>query len=113
MNTMGRRDTFDRVPTLDAHSLLGKRLERSTNDAALKRAMLGREEAESEMRRFRDEYRATQLQLEESQSREARLIRKFEACQVGLDQSMSYLLMIPGSSCRSKGNILPHESCMG
>lgn len=33
----------------------GKALERKTNDKALERAMLGREEAESEMRRYRDQ----------------------------------------------------------
>jgi hypothetical protein len=56
----------------------GKQLERKTNDAALKRAMLGREEAESEMRRYREETRSLRRQVEEGKERERRVGERLE-----------------------------------
>ncbi|KAI0162476.1 hypothetical protein BJ166DRAFT_578280 [Pestalotiopsis sp. NC0098] len=55
-----------------------KQLERKTNDAALKRAMLGREEAESDMRRFREEARLLRKQIEEGKERERRVGERLE-----------------------------------
>ncbi|KAK9426041.1 hypothetical protein SUNI508_12665 [Seiridium unicorne] len=55
-----------------------KQLERKTADAALKRAMLGREEAESEMRRFREEARLLRKQIEEGKERERRVGERLE-----------------------------------
>ncbi|KAF7543042.1 hypothetical protein G7Z17_g11068 [Cylindrodendrum hubeiense] len=59
-------------------SLQSKQLERKTADAALKRAMLGREEAETEMRRYRDEVRAMQRAIEEGKDRERRVGERLE-----------------------------------
>ncbi|KAH6983092.1 hypothetical protein BKA56DRAFT_615089 [Ilyonectria sp. MPI-CAGE-AT-0026] len=59
-------------------SLQSKQLERKTADAALKRAMLGREEAETEMRRYRDEVRAMQKAVEEGKDRERRVGERLE-----------------------------------
>ncbi|KAK4121849.1 hypothetical protein N657DRAFT_599972 [Parathielavia appendiculata] len=56
-----------------------KQLERKTADAALKRAMLGREEAEAEMRRYRDEVRQLRKQVEEGKDRERRVGERLEA----------------------------------
>ncbi|KAI0388738.1 hypothetical protein F5Y17DRAFT_181074 [Xylariaceae sp. FL0594] len=57
---------------------MSKQLERMTADAALKRAMVGREEAESEMRRYRDEARALRKQVEEGRERERRVGERLE-----------------------------------
>ncbi|PBP18144.1 hypothetical protein BUE80_DR011154 [Diplocarpon rosae] len=60
----------EKVAAFNSLAFQGKQLERKANDAALKRAMLGREEAESEMRRYREEVRALRRQVEEGQMRE-------------------------------------------
>ncbi|KAI0179946.1 hypothetical protein GGR52DRAFT_529105 [Hypoxylon sp. FL1284] len=57
---------------------MSRQLERKTADAALKRAMLGREEAEAEMRRYRDETRALRRQVEESRGRERKVGERLE-----------------------------------
>ncbi|KAI0880135.1 uncharacterized protein GGS22DRAFT_175952 [Annulohypoxylon maeteangense] len=57
---------------------MSRQLERKTADAALKRAMLGREEAEGEMRRYRDEARTLRKQIEESRSRERKVGERLE-----------------------------------
>ncbi|RYP21528.1 hypothetical protein DL765_002164 [Monosporascus sp. GIB2] len=57
---------------------MSKQLERKTADAALKRAMLGREAAESEMRRYRDEVRKLRKQIEEGRERERRVGERLE-----------------------------------
>ncbi|OTA99533.1 hypothetical protein M426DRAFT_76323 [Hypoxylon sp. CI-4A] len=57
---------------------MSRQLERKTADAALKRAMLGREEAEGEMRRYRDEARALRRQVEESRGRERKVGERLE-----------------------------------
>ncbi|ORY60097.1 uncharacterized protein BCR38DRAFT_460059 [Pseudomassariella vexata] len=57
---------------------MSKQLERKTADAALKRAMLGREAAESEMRRHRDEARNLRRQFEEGRERERRVGERLE-----------------------------------
>jgi GTP cyclohydrolase FolE2 len=63
-------------------SLQSKTLERKTADAALKRAMLGREEAEAEMRRYRDEARTLRKQIDEGKDRERRVGERLEAVMV-------------------------------
>lgn len=60
-----------------------KQLERKTADAALKRAMLGREEAESEMRRYRDEARGLRRYIEEGRERERKVGERLETVMVG------------------------------
>ncbi|KAI1451920.1 hypothetical protein F4805DRAFT_60888 [Annulohypoxylon moriforme] len=57
---------------------MSRQLERKTADAALKRAMLGREEAEGEMRRYRDEARTLRKQIEESRARERKVGERLE-----------------------------------
>ncbi|CAJ2511419.1 Uu.00g070440.m01.CDS01 [Anthostomella pinea] len=57
---------------------MSKQLERKTADAALKRAMLGREEAESEMRRYRDEARALRRQVDDGRERERKVGERLE-----------------------------------
>jgi hypothetical protein len=62
---------------------MSKQLERMTADAALKRAMIGREEAESEMRRYREEARALRKQVEEGRERERKVGERLETIMVG------------------------------
>ncbi|KAH8156484.1 hypothetical protein CIB48_g11762 [Xylaria polymorpha] len=57
---------------------MSKQLERMTADAALKRAMIGREEAESEMRRYREEARALRRQVDEGRERERKVGERLE-----------------------------------
>ena len=61
----------------------GKQRERKAADAALTRAMIGREEAESEMRRYRDEARALRRHVEEGKERERRVGQRMEEIMVG------------------------------
>ena len=69
------------------------KLERKTADAALKRAILGREEAESEMRRYRDEARSLRKQIEEARERERRVGERLETVMVGAhSQNASQIL---------------------
>lgn len=51
-------------------------------DAALRRAMLGREEAESEIRRMREESRILKRELEEGKQREMKVGARLEAVMV-------------------------------
>ncbi|KAH6688542.1 hypothetical protein F5X68DRAFT_80480 [Plectosphaerella plurivora] len=57
---------------------LGKSVERKNADAALKRAMLGREEAEDELRRYREENKVLRVQLDKSKEREQRVSERLE-----------------------------------
>ncbi|KAG9246715.1 hypothetical protein BJ878DRAFT_436745 [Calycina marina] len=68
----------DKVAVFNSLAYQGKQLERKTNDAALKRAMLGREEAESEMRRYREDGRLLKRQIEEGQGRERKVMERLE-----------------------------------
>jgi len=77
----------EKVSIFNSLAYQGKQLERKTNDAALKRAMLGREEAESEMRRYREDVRALKRQVEEGQSRERKVGERLENVMVSLDPS--------------------------
>ncbi|EKD14796.1 hypothetical protein MBM_07007 [Drepanopeziza brunnea f. sp. 'multigermtubi' MB_m1] len=69
----------EKVAAFNSLAFQGKQLERKANDAALKRAMLGREEAESEMRRYREDVRALRRQVEESRLREQRVGERLES----------------------------------
>ena len=55
---------------------------RKDNEAALKRAVLGREEAESETRRFRDDNDGLRREVEEGRSRERRVGERLESLMV-------------------------------
>lgn len=59
-----------------------RQLERKTADAALKRAMLGREEAETETRRQRDEINALRKAVEEGRERERKVGERLETVMV-------------------------------
>jgi len=72
-------------------STMSKQLERMTADAALKRAMIGREEAESEMRRYREETRALRKQVEEGRERERKVGERLETVMVRCVCHIKYL----------------------
>ena len=57
---------------------------RKDNEAALKRAVLGREEAENETRRTKEENRVLRNEIEEGRCRERRVGERLEALMVGL-----------------------------
>ncbi|PHH64641.1 hypothetical protein CDD80_1111 [Ophiocordyceps camponoti-rufipedis] len=59
-------------------AMQSKQLERRTADAALKRALVGREEAEAEMRRLRDEAAKLQRAVEEGRERERKVGERLE-----------------------------------
>ncbi|KAM0282936.1 hypothetical protein ACHAQH_002747 [Verticillium albo-atrum] len=68
----------DKISQFNTLAMQSKSLERKTADAALKRAMLGREEAEGEMRRYRDETKILRVQLEKARDREQRVSERLE-----------------------------------
>ncbi|KAK3315489.1 hypothetical protein B0H66DRAFT_345824 [Apodospora peruviana] len=68
----------DKIAQFNTLAQQSKQLERKTADAALKRAMLGREEAEAEMRRYRDEARLLKRHLEEGRDRERKVGERLE-----------------------------------
>lgn len=72
----------EKINQFNSLAMQSKQLERKTADAALKRAMLGREEAEAEMRRYRDEARMLRKQVEEGKDRERRVGERLEAVMV-------------------------------
>ncbi len=72
----------DKISQFNSLTTQSKHLERKTADAALKRAMLGREEAESEMRRCREEAKALRRQLDEGKERERRVGERLETVMV-------------------------------
>ena len=55
---------------------------RKDNEAALKRAVVGREEAETETRRLKDETRSLRKDVEEGNTRERRVGERLEAVMV-------------------------------
>jgi hypothetical protein len=55
---------------------------RKDNEASLRRAVLGREEAESETRRLRDENRVLRREIEEGRARERRVGERVEGVMV-------------------------------
>ena len=81
----------DKISQFNTLSIQSKHLERKTADAALKRAMLGREEAESEMRRYRDEARSLRKQVDEGKERERRVGERLETVMV---RSSSYFRIL-------------------
>ncbi|KAK4464655.1 hypothetical protein QBC42DRAFT_249353 [Cladorrhinum samala] len=68
----------EKINQFNSLAVQSKQLERKTADAALKRAMLGREEAEAEMRRYRDEARSLRKQIEEGKERERKVGERLE-----------------------------------
>ncbi|KAK0639153.1 hypothetical protein B0T16DRAFT_394934 [Cercophora newfieldiana] len=68
----------EKINQFNSLAMQSKQLERKTADAALKRAMLGREEAETEMRRYRDEAKHLRKQVEEGKERERKVGERLE-----------------------------------
>lgn len=63
---------------------------RKDNEAALKRAVLGREEAESETRRLKEENRVLRKEIEEGRGRERKVAERIEGVMVcGLKRNMN------------------------
>lgn len=84
----------EKVAAFNTLAFQGKQLERKTNDAALKRAMLGREEAESEMRRYRDDTRALRRQVEEGRLREIKVGERLESVMVSSFSSCWWVAIV-------------------
>lgn len=57
---------------------------RRRDEAALKRAQMGREQAEEEVRRTREECRSLRKDLEEARERERRVVRRLDTVMVRL-----------------------------
>ena len=67
---------------------------RKDNEAALRRAVLGREEAENETRKLREGHRALKQQLEEDKERERKVGLRLEVkmvCSIGLYSVLVYV----------------------
>ncbi|CCU76927.1 hypothetical protein BGHDH14_bgh02355 [Blumeria hordei DH14] len=69
----------EKVASFNSLSTLSKTSEKRHHDAALKRAMLGREEAESEMQRYREEVRKLKNVVEEGKQRERKVAERLES----------------------------------
>lgn len=72
----------EKISQFNSLAQQGRQLDRKAADAALTRAMLGREEAESEMRRYRDEARALRRHAEEGKDRERKVGQRMEEIMV-------------------------------
>ena len=75
---------FEKAAKFDQLAVQGKPLERRANDAALRRAVLGREEAEEQARRYKEELKQARADAHESKERELKVSRKYETAQVYL-----------------------------
>lgn len=64
-------------------AMQSKQMERKTADAALKRAVVGREEAEAEMKRMRDELMLLMKDIDEGKERERKVGERLETVMVG------------------------------
>lgn len=107
----------DKIAQFNSLAYQGKQLERKTNDAALKRAVVGREEAESEMRRYRDEARILRRQVEEGKERERKVGERLESVMVCYEYARCHIsLLTPhliGKLWSSQGNTFTYTSIMG
>ncbi|KAK1834514.1 hypothetical protein QBC39DRAFT_276808 [Podospora conica] len=79
-DSLDARDStvHDKINQFNSLTMQSKALERKTADAALKRAMVGREEAEAEMRRYRDEARQLRRQVDDAKERERKVGERLE-----------------------------------
>ncbi|EGO56042.1 hypothetical protein NEUTE1DRAFT_82979 [Neurospora tetrasperma FGSC 2508] len=68
----------EKVSQFNSMALHAKQQERKTTDAALQRAVLGREEAEAEVRRLREEVKVLRQQVEEGKEREKKVSHRLE-----------------------------------
>lgn len=72
------KSVAEKVSQFNSIALQAKQQERKITDAALQRAVLGREEAEAEVRRLRDEVKALKQQVEEGKEREKKVSHRLE-----------------------------------
>lgn len=93
-------DKINQFNTLASQS---KHLERKNADAALKRAVLGREEAEAEVRKYRDdvhkhkdEVRALKKEIEEGRNRERKVGERLETVMVRASMVLAHPAQIRG-----------------
>lgn len=96
-------------------SMQSKQLERKTADAALKRAMLGREEAETEMRRYKEEVKGLRKSIEEGKERERRVGERLETLMVSCTERSSCQVMLTylGKLWTRQGDACPYTSSLG
>jgi hypothetical protein len=73
---------LEKIVQFNSLAAKSKQLERKTAEAALKRAMLGREEAEGEMRRYKDETRLLRKQVDDFREREKKVGDRLESVMV-------------------------------
>lgn len=85
----------EKINQFNTMALQTKALERKTADAALKRAMLGREEAEADMRRYREEAKSLRKELQETEEQKRKVEERLEAVMVCL-RGLSLLI---GGGC--------------
>ncbi len=74
----------EKIAQFNTIAMQSKALERKTADAALQRANLGREEAEAEARRCRDEIKALRKAVDDGKVREERVTKRLDEVMVGL-----------------------------
>jgi hypothetical protein len=72
----------DKITQFNTLAMQSKQLERKNADAALKRAVLGREEAEAEVRRYREEMKALRKTVDEGKDRERKVGERLEQVMV-------------------------------
>ena len=72
----------EKISQFNSLATQSKQLERKAADAALTRALLGREEAESDARRFREETKSLKRSLDESRDREKKVSQRMEQVMV-------------------------------
>jgi hypothetical protein len=83
-NELRDSSVHEKISQFNSLASHGKQLERKTADAALTRALIGREEAENEVRRTREENRLLRKALEDGKEREKRVSERMEQVMVGL-----------------------------
>jgi len=72
----------EKITQFNTMAMQSKQHERKTAEAALKRAVLGREEAEAEARRCRDEMKMMKKIVDEGKDRERRVGERLETLMV-------------------------------
>ena len=97
----------EKINQFNSLALQSRQMERTTADAALTRAMLGREEAEGEMRRYRDETQLLRAQLQESKERERHIGERLEAVMV----RMSLLSLLSSTTFDTTAATIAALSC--
>lgn len=100
------QDPFSTSPTKASSDVQGKVAQfnnlskeaiqrRKDNEAALRRAVVGREEAESETKRLKEENKLLKMEIEEGRSRERRVGERVESVMV---RHFVYLYMLNSDS---------------